>query len=170
MTKLKGVKRINNILNEFLAQFELTAEIDSDFAYYDRCNLITYSLIVPSVMDKWFKEFAKIIDSRLSCDIFLLSLCHEIGHNMTVDEFDDSDWAVIDDDKELINTAYNEAAQEGKEDLQKVLAFAYFDLPDERAATSWAVNYIMTHQQEIVDLWQKLQPAIMDFYRENEVI
>ena len=46
----------------------------------------------------------------------------------------------------------------------------YFTAPDEYAATDWAGHYMIEHRREVAELWEKLIPAIRNFYIVNNVI
>ena len=46
----------------------------------------------------------------------------------------------------------------------------YFSLPDEYAATAWAVNFANKNIDKLWSLWNKLQPAIMNFYTMNNIV
>ena len=53
---LKGEERINKILNRYLEKFDLTANLDTDFAYYYSKNMVTYSFVVSEKYDIMFKN------------------------------------------------------------------------------------------------------------------
>jgi hypothetical protein len=66
--------------------------------------------------------------------------------------------------KALINAAY----VNDKEHIA-MLSKDYFNLPDEYAATMWAVNFANKNIDKLWTLRQKLQPAIMNFYMCNNI-
>ena len=158
--ELKGVTVINNILNEFLEQFDCSADIGEDFCYWERTSEINYAFVVASNNDIWFKEFANSLMPNLNCDIFLLSLFHEIGHHETIDDIEDD----VLRECWKIKGELNQKKTFTKEDN-----FRYFNLPDEKAATEWGLQYMIDHKAEVADLWRKLQPAILNFYRLNDI-
>ena len=47
--------------------------------------------------------------------------------------------------------------------------YEYYNLPIEYAATYWAGKYMISHKDEIKNLWNQLMPLIQDFYKEMEV-
>ena len=96
------------------------------------------------------------LEPEVEADVFLWSLLHEVGHHETYDEISDEENDYCDDTKKKI--------EEGE--LPNEL---YYDMIDERLATEWAVEYANTHKEELKAFWEKLQPAIMDFYRLNKV-
>lgn len=158
--KLKGVTEINNILNEFLEQFDCSADIGEDFCYWGHLSEINYAFVVSSNNDIWFKEFAHSLMPNLDCDIFLLSFFHELGHHETIDDIEDD----VLKDCWKVKGELNKKKVSTKEDN-----FRYFNLPDEKSATEWGLQYMMNHQEEVAELWRKLQPAILNFYRLNDI-
>lgn len=158
--KLQGVDRIENILNEFLEPFECTAELGSDFSYWYSESLICFALAVAESNDIDFREFCKELQPELHCDIFLLSFMHELGHHETLDEWEDEEYLDMKIQKEQINKM---------KVSQKEKNFMYFNIPDEKRATEWGLQYIMEHQAEMTQLWNKLQQAIFSFYELNDI-
>ena len=164
---LKGKKQINRIMNNYLRKFGLKTFLDTDFSAYMEDKEIGYALIVTDASDKYFIPFCESIDKDVKADAFLLSMFHEIGHHMTWDDFSDAQidkgWAA----KEIIEQIIKET------DDKEVIArenYNYFNLPEERAATEWGINYIKTHADEVADLWRRLQPAIIRFFKKNHLI
>lgn len=147
---------ITKVINKFLEPFELKSAAGTDFAYYYTDNIVEYTLVVSARMDRMFREFAETLGLIHKVDVFLLSLLHEVGHHETYDELDDADITYSADIKATLTT--NDCDVE-----------TYFNLPDEYAATEWAVNYINTHTAEVASLWQELQPAILQFYIDNNI-
>lgn len=162
MSKLKGTKEINKILNKFLEPFDCIADIGPDFCYWSGSSRIDYTLVVSENQDKWFKEFAHSLMPELNCDIFLLSLMHELGHHETIDD--------IEDDEELWRACWEVKKElNSKEERTKEDNFTYFNLPDEKMATEWGLHYMKTHPAEISELWNQLQPAILKCYQLNDI-
>jgi hypothetical protein len=159
--KLQGINEINDILNRFLEPFDCTADIGEDFCYWDAHNLINYALVVSTNSDIWFQEFAHALMPDLKCDTFLLSLMHELGHHETLDEIDDDTYDYCRRVKDEINATNSQNTKENN--------FKYFNLPDEIIATEWGLNYMMQHKEEMIILWNELQPAILNFYKVNDI-
>ena len=165
MAKLKGLKRVNRIINEFLNQFGLTAQLESDFSYWRDDFHIGYALVVVNAADEYFLPFCNHVDNRVKADAFLISLMHEVAHHFTRFNFSDEEWERTDEIKEHISTQLtknpNKAAKWNN---------IYFNLSVEKEATAWALNYMATHSDEIEEFWAELQPAIMRFYRKNGLL
>lgn len=150
--------KIDFVLNNWLAQnnFECTAELGTDFAYWYDKSVITYALVVSERMDRLFLDFAKRQGLKVDCGIFLLSFFHELGHNETMDLIDDDDYKEAQTIKGTLDDT--------DEDCE-----TYFNLADEYVATMWAIDYINKHETEIELLANHLMTEINNFYQENEI-
>lgn len=169
MMIMKGEERINNILNDFFKEFDCEVCLDTDFAYYSHKNLITYTFICGNTFDVLFNNVINLLCPYIKCDLFLWSLFHELGHHETIDNISDEDYAYCQDEKERIAQALSGLTREENEKKYDNIANSYFFLPDEIAATAWAIDFVTKNTYKVKKLWNKLQPAIMDFYQENEV-
>ena len=165
MAKLKGLKRVNRIINEFLDQFGLTAQLESEFSYWRDDFHIGYALVVVDAADKYFLPFCEHIDNRVKADAFLISLMHEVGHHFTQFSFSDETWEQNNEVKEYISVALGKCP-----DKAAKWNNVYFNLETEKAATAWGLNYLATHSEEVAEFWAELQPAIMRFYRKNGLL
>lgn len=153
---------IDNILKQWLnkngfSQYVVESGIDFEFFYLS--NTIVYCFVVPTVGDKIFSNYFKELGLKYDADIFLLSFFHELGHGETINDIPDEEYYYSLRVKEYISTI----------ESQPILYEIYQHLPDERAATRWAVEYINNHFKEVNDLWKKLQPAIIEFYKKNNI-
>ena len=161
MSILRGLKEIDNIINEFLEPFELTAELGTDFDYCYFEDKIHYSLVISDTSSKLFMENAEKRFPNVHADIFLWSLLHEIGHSETLDDLDSKTEKLCIEIKNDLN--------EHTDWPTETRHMIYFDCPDEKAATDWAGEYMMNHNEEITIFWNKLKIALYNFYKLNEV-
>ena len=77
---------IDHIINNFTeTNFGVCASIDTDFFYDPEEDDVTYAFVVSEKNDRMFMECVHSIAPNLTCDIFLLSVLHEIGHHYTWD-------------------------------------------------------------------------------------
>jgi len=148
----KKLDKITNILNEYLQKFDCVAKSDSNFAYISSTNEIHYALILADRYEKTFMAFVNKLFPYIKADPFLWSLYHEIGHHETENDFEE--W----EEEEYRTKASSNITDE-----------EYYNLPIEYAATAWAGEYMETHQNEINNLWDKLQPAIKDFFKQMNI-
>ena len=164
---LKGVKMLDNILNEFLEEFEAEAGIGPDFAYYYTSSYIQYTLVVSDKASTYFMNHIHKLAPDIKCDVFLISFLHELGHHETMDDLTNEDERFSRDTKVTINQALN--SKECDPVVEEAVHSLYFNLPDESAATVWAIQYIRNNPEKIAALWKRVQAAIMLIYELNEV-
>lgn len=149
MVKLKS-KMINDVLNEFLANFECHAELGSDFCYWQSSNLIWYT---PAIIDKdakYFMEYWHSLAPEITINPFLASLLHEVGHNETLHWLTEEEVHYCEDEKVEISWRLDVCTSTEE---QKNYYFQYFTLPDEKEATDWAIDYVRNHTQQIGAFW-----------------
>ena len=172
--ELKGVEEVTAIINEFLEPYELTCELGADFAYYPGEDRITYAFTYVDIDASGFMASVERLNPEVNADIFLWSLLHEIGHHETIDMMTNRENRYCDRFKKKLNKRtekINKRLAKGKKVKLSAMAEleAYYDVLDERLATEWAVEYANTHQEELAEFWEKLAPAIKNFYELNEV-
>ena len=159
--KLKGVKRLERVVNKFLKQFGLKSAFAVEFYYLPERKKVAFSFLKPP-NDDWFMEFFNSLAPDIECDSFLASLMHEIGHHMTYNDFDDEDW-----EQDYLNRNMLEA--KGTAISNKDINFEYFNLPTERAATEWAIEYIHANVEQLRVFWANMRRTIEWFYNINYV-
>jgi hypothetical protein len=158
MTQFKGVEEIEKILNDFLQPFDCTAFFGDGFYYYPNSHRIEFTLAVTGRDDVYFLEYINSIAPELTCDIFLASFFHELGHRLTYSTWEDDEIDYFMELKESCGT-------QTREDF-----FDYFNVPDEKFATEWGVSYMLNHANEVKKLWTELRHAILNFYDKNDII
>ena len=161
MAKLKGLKKINKIINDFTKEnFGVRANLDKEFLAYCRAKRIGYTLAVETEDINFFLEDAQARFPEVHADPFLWFLMHEVGHCMT-----DNTWTEA--EKERINCKKSELSEVEDDQLRNDL---YHTCPDEYFATRWAGQWMTKHQKKIAKFWNKIQPAIMEFYKKNGLL
>ena len=165
MFDLKGVDSLENIVNDFLSEFGVSAFLGEDFSYYFGEDKIEFAVAVGPSHEHFMAHF-KELAPEIECDPFLISLLHELGHHETLYEMDDDDadmstWAKIELENKLGET----------DDPQKIkyLHDAYYNLPDEKLATDWAIDYIRQNTNKVAYFWAAVQAEILKFYYLNGV-
>lgn len=167
MAKVKGITKLNKALAVAFGEFGIDKFVmNGDWAYYPEDNKITYSLIDNKIEDIWFNEFVKKRFGYKVKNTFMITVLHEIGHKMTLDDIYESDavYKFCEAEKERISKDMENAKSEKE---SKKLEFQYFALPDEIIATKWAVDYIKEHEEELEEIWQNIQNALVEFYAKN---
>jgi hypothetical protein len=160
MAKIKGLKRINKIINEFTSQFGVRADLDSEFEAFCDEKRIGYVLFFNEDDKNFFIEDARKRYPGITADIFLWCLLHEIGHCMTEEMWTEEECLYFAEQKEAMTNIEDDQLRNDW----------YHACPDEFFATKWAGDYMMNHTEEIAELWTKLQAAIIRMYKKNGVI
>ena len=162
MAKLKGIKKIDRIINNFTKNFNIKADLGEEFLAYCDDRLINYTLVIDEADINYFIEDAKKRYPDVQADIFLWSLMHEIFHVITDNMWTPEELDYFEEKKEEIYLLSNDEL-----DLKNDF---YHCLPDEFMATKMAANYMRKHSKEISKFWIKLQKAIISFYKRNGLI
>jgi hypothetical protein len=164
--ELKGFEIIDAIINDFTNKWNITAEIGNDFGAWAKAREVQYALTIPKDEDSWFQDSFSAIDPDIICDPFLSSLMHEIGHIITYKDITDKDWKIWTRQIEKLESKVTKNTT--SEELHKI-NLQYFEIPLEKKATVWAATYMRENASEIADFWQKLQPALLEFYQINNI-
>lgn len=161
MTKIKGIKKVNKIINKFTEQFGVTCRYDTEFeAFCDNGRkLVGYTFLDTGCGD--FVEDAQKRYPEINADIFLWALMHEIGHCMTENMWTQEEREYFWYQKDMIVDM--EIEEEG-------MNAWYHCCPDEFFATKWAGDYMRNHPKEMKKFWNKLQCAILQMYAKNNLI
>lgn len=167
MPQLQGIETITEVLNDFLAEFELTATPSADFYYSYGDSQIGYALAVTEFADTCYQNYVRELCPQLKCDTFLLSFLHELGHHHTIDDFDDNAYAVQEVKKIWINRKL--ASPTLTEERKIELYNEYFELDIEKVATVWAINFIASNEDKVRVFWKKAAAAIAHFYEINDI-
>jgi hypothetical protein len=85
-------------------------------------------------------------------------LLHEVGHHFTLDDLEE-------DEEEYCMKTKKKLHGESVEDN-----FIYFDLPDEKLATEWAINYINKNKAKLFKLAIEIQPIINNIYSQLKTV
>ena len=154
---------IDEIINDFVAQFGCEAELGDEFLYFGSDNTITYTLIVGELSDRVWKSYIKQTFGYEMKNVFLFSLLHEIGHHHTMGQF--SRKLQNAEDKKVARIE-KDLSHSNCEELDTLLYLEYYDLPMEKVATEWAVNYAKNHRKKLFRFWRKLEIALHQYFSE----
>ena len=166
---LKGFEEIDEIINNFTSKWGIEAEIGVDFAAWTFDNTVQYALVVIEDEHRWFAESVSAIDPDIECDPFISALLHEIGHIETAKTISNTDWARWTCQKQELENSVECVENLTREELHQ-LNLQYFANPIERKATEWAAWYMRENAEEVLTFWNTLQPALMNFYKVNDLI
>lgn len=152
--RLRGIAEINNYIDNYVSEWGLTSQLDTDFAYDPVEDIVYWSVVVSEKNSEDFKEFFESLGCVVKADVFIYSLFHEIGHSQTLEYVSEEDY----------NYSWDRKAD------PEITNYEYFRLPNEIVATQWAVDYINNNAEEIEEFWNGLQPLLMKFYNKNHIL
>lgn len=167
MAKLKGRKKLNKAITELVKPFGISkAKLGAEFAYYFNDEHIEFQMTCDDWTDKVFDEFLLEYFGFVNPYPFVISILHEIGHHITFENLTENEMYLSDWVKERIP----ERLQKAKDiDDKKQIEFEYFTLPDEIAATTWAIDYFRQNRKECDKIYKKACKALCKFYKKNGV-
>lgn len=154
---------IDELINNFVAQFDCEAELGDEFLYFGSDNTITYTLLIGELSDRVWKKYIKDNYNYEMTNVFLFSLLHEIGHHHTMGQF--SRKLQNDEDKKVARIE-KDLSHSNCEELDTLLYLEYYDLPMEKVATEWAVKYAKNHKRKLFRFWRKLEIALHQYFSE----
>lgn len=162
MTNVDYERKVKDVINEFTKKFgcrALPAHLlgDNDFYYYPAIETVAYVYkFCPRFKpDRDFMNSVKMHKPRIKLNHFMWALLHEVGHHMTEDTFDE-------EEKDRINKKRLRVMK-----TQAILS--YYRLPDEWAATEWAVTYANSHAEEVKNLWKRIDALTEEYVASRAV-
>ena len=171
--KIKGIEKLNSIVEKFfigLGYPEITCNLNVDFSYCPNLEEITYSLFEVPIEQEAFKTFLKKhYPKKPYCSIFTISLLHELGHHITYYNYNKRELFIQKIKKAQLNIKYKILAFLNVNNLFK-WQIDYMNLKEEKTATDTAVKILEKHYNFIHNYEKTLQQAILNFYKENNVI
>ena len=158
--EIKGLKKIDKVINEFTKQFGITAFIDplNGFQAYTTQMQVSYHILVDT---DWLTCFAEEANNRyegINANPFLWGLMHEIGHCMT-DIWDEEDEKYF----QLMNEKLNDF------DTVEEVNTWYHIIPDEYFATRWAADFMRTHPKKMRKFCEKMNKVMKNFCEKNNI-
>lgn len=164
--KLTGIRKLNKgitaLVREYICE-DITCKFDTIFCISD--DKLYFSLFddeyTNNLWREWLKrEYKKNYNKNFST--FVLFFLHEIGHYYTIDDFDD-DYDTIVAQKQGLAIDYD--TDSDQEIVEK--NFTYWELPIEKAATDWAIDFYNEHFEKMQIFLKKCLQVISEFYAEN---
>lgn len=144
----KTLTDLNNVIKNFLTQFDLDCKLGTDFGYYWESEVVEYAIIVTERFDKLFTEYLNAHYSDVTAPLFIWSLLHEVGHSETDDYFNTEAHCVFDEFKQSLDPDKDSDVME------------YYNCPDEVLATKWAYLYIRDNAPKVEALWNEIYPLL----------
>lgn len=136
--------KINNIITDFIQTIDedYTSRVGSDFCALIGDEIIEWSLICSEKSaTSFYNHFVSLFPQAKEFNLFTLSILHEVGHLETVNE-------MVDDvtERNTIKDCEN-----------------YYNLHNEKIATTWAGYWIEDNYKQVKALDNKLEKIIKKF-------
>jgi len=148
------MKKTDLIVCKFLfEEFGLKGVKGEEFEYSPISNTVFFAYEALEDGALYFMSHFQSVAPDIQCDYFLASLLHEVGHHFTLDNFSYEEMSDYYDETDTIRAYLREGGD------KETANYAYFDLPVERAATQWAIDYIRNNVEKIADFWSKFLEA-----------
>ena len=152
-------KILNKKVSLFVQRFDtdLKAKLGYDFEYNFEKERVQFPLTIDSEHDTNFTEFIQKVFNYDVKNAFMMSLLHELGHHFTGFDFSSEDEEYyIERVEDIQDRLY-------KDPNNKYIHFEYYSLPQELAATAWAVDYYRNNEKEIRREWKKIKKALTEY-------
>ncbi len=134
------VREFANKVFAFVKEIDDTIRVRVSFEefYAISCDrLINVSLEGDALGDRLMDNFLQM-RFGISINPFLFGMLHEVGHIQTYDE-------QLDDERAIL---YYMLQLDFDEERIEEYSYMYFQIPSEFEATSWAVNYYLSHKEQ----------------------
>lgn len=171
MAKLNGEKELNKkvtkIMRECVGFDDFKCKLGGNWVYYNHKNKVEFTLLENEEQNETWLEW---INNRYNFEydnIIMLSMLHEIGHHVTLNDFilEHKDlWEQELNDEDTITMGLCDAMFE---EQKKRLHFAYHSLPAEILATEWAINFWQTYPEKVEKAFKEFCSAAIEFYAAN---
>lgn len=142
-------KNLYHVIDNFITSIEpdLLPCASNEFAYYRNTGEVVYTIYGENIDD--FMMFLRTkCDFVDELDPFMWAVLHEIGHHFTIDNI------VNDDEYDPLVTAFIQVVN-CPETFN-----AYFYLPEEMAATQWAIDFVTCNPDMIQAALQSFNNAL----------
>ena len=152
-------KILNKKVTLFVQNFDedLKAKLGYDFEYNFEKERVQFPLASDSIHDDYFSEFISKVFQYDVPNPYMMSLLHEIGHHFTGFDFSDEDEEYyLQKVEEISNRLFNDSNN-------KQIYFEYYSLPQEVAATAWAVDFYRNNEKKIRKAWKEIEKALSDY-------
>lgn len=137
---------LTNLVEKFIDK-KCKVCFSGEFEYNPNTATIGITLVEkPYINNKLWKKYLKEnFDFNLTeKNVFTMSVLHELGHHLTVNNFSNEQWE-------------KDAQQKGIEHLNgDDWTMAYFNLSTERSATETAVKIYNSFDKKTIDNWNNL--------------
>lgn len=159
---MKGKRKFRNVIAKILEEFNVKVILGDCFFYNPDTRTVYFTPFSSSSDDfhrYWIlQNFNYTIKER---EYFLFSLLHEIGHHYTFGYLTDED---------LQYEVFCRKILENSDKSANEINEAYFNLPAEKLATQWAINFMSEHPHWCRKMNRKIYKAFNKLENINQWI
>ena len=172
MAKMNGVKKfektVTHIMQECTGINDFYCKLGANWVYYNHKSKVEFSLLTnDDACDTWLDWINERYDFETD-NLIMLSMLHEIGHHVTLNDFIEEDldrWdqEVKDEEEIEMALANHLLLPYARENLKK----AYHSLPAEVLATEWAIGFWRNNRKRVEKAFKRFCKAAIKFYAAN---
>lgn len=162
---MKLVDTFNRTLSIWFAKHGITNlhfVEGEEFCYYPEEKAVQWGMLLNDEQENMFAQFMYEYGLKREVSPFIISLLHEVGHYMTLHQFNEAD----------INLDY--AAKQVKADatngIDITTNYWYWELPTEFAANMWAIEWIENHPVELQELHNLCEEHCDRIFSDTEIL
>lgn len=150
---MKLTRYTSKAIREWLENngFGCRVNLGYDFYYEPNEDKIVISRNYNENCDFDFMHCLRALGLKNNFDSITLSVLHEIGHYMTIDDFSAKKWEKDSRKKDKLATRYS----------GQKLNELYWECPTEKSANEWLVEYVNNNPNEVQDLEDKISITII---------
>lgn len=164
-TSLKGVKKLERTMTRLLKPLGVRkCLLGEEFLAFPSDAVVIFPVVIAEEVDTDFVAFCDSIEETFA-PAGILSFLHEIGHIKTCEDFSMEEWSSYEDEVNEITEKMRYLSSEERTPCLN----QYFNLPQERAASTWAVKYANANPENVKKLCSKMEDAFGAFYKKNKL-
>lgn len=164
-TSLKGVKKLEHTITRLLKPLGVRkCLLGEEFLALPSDAIINFPVVMTEEVDTDFLEYCNSIEETFA-PVGVLSFLHEVGHIKTGDDFSMEEWSAYEDKVNKLTEKMRFLPYKER----RPYLYKYFSIPQERAASTWAVKYANAHPENIKRLCSKMEDAFKTFYKKNNI-
>lgn len=166
--ELKGIRTLNKkvtaLVHEYICDEIERCKFTTEFCM-GADDVLYFSLFEDEMTNNiWYQWLKATYGKRFrdSFSLLVLTFLHEVGHFYTIEDFDD-------EYEETARAKVSLAVDLDVDTFEEIVEknFAYWELPIEKAATDWAIDFYNDHEEELKNFYIRLITAIHEFYNTN---
>lgn len=133
-----------------------------EFCYYPEWHAVQWGIFMNNEQENMFAQFMYEYGLKENINPFVISLLHEVGHYMTLHQFNEVDVN--------LDHAAKQVAAGAANGITIDTHYWYWELPTEFAANMWAIEWANTHPTELQELHHFCEERITEMFNKPEIV